>query len=315
LSMIRFRKRFRKSGRAALRGRRNPTIREDVMAIRPYAVICTIAGMVAAASPLAVRPAAAVEIAMACGGAGAELQMGREVADRWSARSGHTVRIVPMSTNVTERLALYQQIFSAHSAELDALLIDTIWQGMLAEHMTDMRPYLAGAESQFFQSIVQNNTVGGRLVSIPAYTEVGQLYYRRDLLEKYSRPVPRTWAELTETAAFIQAAERRAGNDRMWGYVWQGRASESLTCNGLEWIYSSGGGAIMDGEGDVTINNPRAAAALRLAQSWVGTISPPGITTYQEEEARGVFPTGNAVFMRNWSYAWALAQSADRPTR
>ena len=52
-----------------------------------------------------------------------------------------------------------------------------------------------------------------------------------------------------------------------------------------------------------------------MAKGWVGTIAPEGVLAYKEEESRGVWQTGNAVFMRNWPYAWALAQSDDSDVR
>jgi trehalose/maltose transport system substrate-binding protein len=101
----------------------------------------------------------------------------------------------------------------------------------------------------------------------------------------------------------------------MWGLVFQGKAYEGLTCNALEWVASFGGGTIIDAEGKVTIDNPDAAAALELAASWIDTIAPKGVLNYQEEEARGVFQSGNAVFMRNWPYAYKLAQDEKSPVK
>jgi ABC-type glycerol-3-phosphate transport system substrate-binding protein len=85
----------------------------------------------------------------------------------------------------------------------------------------------------------------------------------------------------------IQEGERAAGKQDFHGFVFQGRASESVTCNALEWIYSYGGGTIVEPDGKVTINNANAIKALNTARSWIGAISPVGVTTYGEEEALG----------------------------
>ena len=96
----------------------------------------------------------------------------------------------------------------------------------------------------------------------------------------------------------------------MWGFVWQGRAYEGLTCNALEWI-ASRGGSIVGADGNPHADNAAARAAVRDAAGWVNAISPPGVLNYAEEEARAVFQSGHAVFMRNWPYAWALANAPD----
>jgi trehalose/maltose transport system substrate-binding protein len=72
---------------------------------------------------------------------------------------------------------------------------------------------------------------------------------------------------------------------------------------------------LLDGSGQVTFNNPQAAAAIDRARSWIGTISPEGVLSYDEEAARGAFQSGKAVFMRNWPYAWALVNAADSPVK
>ena len=279
---------------------------------RLIAATCLVAAVAWAAQS---GGAQSVTLAISCGAVGKEYELCRSGVEAWARKTGHRGNIVTAPGSTTERLALYQQLLAAGSEDVDIFQIDVIWPGILASHFIDLTPYASGAEQDHFPAMLSNNRIDGRLVAIPWFSSAGLLYYRRDLLDKYGEEVPETWAELQATARRIQQAERASGNSRMWGFVWQGRAYEGLTCNALEWVASHNGGVIIDARREVTIDNPRAAAALSRAASWVGAISPPGILNYAEEDARGVFQSGNAVFMRNWPYAWALAQSEDSPVR
>ncbi len=227
-------------------------------------------------------------------------------------QTGVTIDVQSGPESATDRLALYLQFFGAGSGDIDLMQIDVIWPGILAEHLVDLRPYLSDEQyASYFERIALNNTVDGALVGLPWFTDAGLLYYRTDLLEKYgfSGP-PATWAELDEMATAIQEGER-AENPDFWGYVWQGAAYEGLTCDALEWQFSWNGGTIVEPDGTISINNENAAAAFDMAASWVNRISPPGVVSYMEEDARGVWQGGNAAFMRNWPYAFALGNAED----
>jgi trehalose/maltose transport system substrate-binding protein len=249
----------------------------------------------------------AANLTIACG-SGPGLTHCQKSAEAWAEQHGHTVKVISTPNSATEMLALYQQILAAGSADIDIFQIDVVWPGILAQHMVDLKPHTNGVESEYFPAIVENNTVDGKLVAMPWYTDAPVLYYRKDLLEKHGEAVPETWEQLTATAEKIQKAERESGNDKFWGYVWQGRAYEGLTCDALEWVASHNGGTIVEPDGKISINNPQAVAAINQAKPWVGTISPVGVLNYTEEESRGVFQSGNALFMRNWPYAWSLSQ-------
>ena len=209
----------------------------------------------------------------------------------------------------TDRYALYLQLFEAQSSDADLLEIDVIWPGDLQQHLIDFNQYDGVADDMkaFFQPIVENNTVDGKLVGIPYFTDAGLLYYRTDLLKKYGYDnPPKTWTELQEMATKIMKGEG-ANNPDFTGYVWQGDAYEGLTCDALEWISSFGGGSIISPEGQIEVYNDQTIAALNAAAGWVGTISPKAVTGFTEEDSRQIFQNGNAVFMRNWPYAYSLA--------
>jgi trehalose/maltose transport system substrate-binding protein len=257
---------------------------------------------------------AQTRITVAAGSVGQEYELAVAAAERYMAEHPDViVEILDTPDLADSRLGVYLQAFEAQSSDIDVFMIDVIWPGDLAEHLVDLYEYGArDVVSQHFPAIVENNTVDGRLVGIPWFTDAGLLYYRTDLLEKYgfSGP-PTTWDELEEMARTIQDGERAAGNPDFWGFVWQGNSYEGLTCDALEWIYSNGGGTIISPESVITIDNPAAVAAIDRAASWVGTISPNGVTSFGEEDARNMFQAGNAAFMRNWPYAYSLGNAPD----
>ncbi|QSY96730.1 ABC transporter substrate-binding protein (plasmid) [Rhizobium bangladeshense] len=253
----------------------------------------------------------AAEISFAANTTGKNVEFLNKQLAIFEKNTGNQVKLVTMPSSSSEQFSQYRLWLAAGNKDIDVYQTDVIWAPQLADQFIDLKESTKDVVDQFFPSIIASQTVGGRLVALPLFTDAPALFYRKDLLEKYGKQPPKTWDEMAATAKEIQDKERQTGQKDVWGYVFQGNSYEGLTCNALEWVKSSGGGQIVEPNGMISINNEKAAAALERAKGWIGTISPPGVLAYQEEESRGVWQTGNAVFMRNWPYAYSLGNGAD----
>lgn len=269
-----------------------------------------------AAFALSAAHAQGVTLTFACDSVGQGYDECKKGADAWAKQTGNSVKLLQVPKETDQRLALYQQQLGAKSGDVDVYMIDVVWPGLIGQHLVDLKQYIPQSQiSQHFPAIIQNNTVNGKLVGMPFFTDAGVLYYRTDLLKKYGYAgPPKTWNELATMAQKIQAGERKT-NPKFVGFVFQGKNYEGLTCDALEWINSFGGGTIVDPSGKITVNNPKAVAALRTVQAMIGTVAPSAVTTYGEEEARNVWQAGNSAFMRNWPYAYSLAEAPNSPIK
>ena len=167
--------------------------------------------------------AGAVEVSISCGAVGLELQFCQAGADAWAKKTGNTVKVVSTPNDTNERLALYQQLLSAGSSDIDVFQIDVIWPGILGNHFIDLAPFTKGAEKDHFPAIVANNTIDGKLVAMPWFTDAGVLYYRTDLLEKYGVKPPATWQELTDAAAKDPGRRAQGGQRQVLGLCLPGQ--------------------------------------------------------------------------------------------
>jgi trehalose/maltose transport system substrate-binding protein len=237
--------------------------------------------------------------------------------EEFTRETGIRVQIMPAPEGAVEQLATWRGLLASHAEAPDVYAVDVIWPRLLADGLIDLKPYVPQEDiAAHFPELIANYTVDGKLIALPHNLNEGLLFYRTDLLAKYGYAAPpKTWEELETMSKRIQAGERTNGNKDFWGFVWEGAPSEALTCNALEWQVSEGGGAILDGNGEVTINNPNTIRAWNMAARWAGSISPAGVTAYKEWDAFNMWQAGKTAFMRNWTNAYVAARAENSPTR
>ena len=227
---------------------------------------------------------------------------------RFTKDTGIKVNLVPHPSASDASYSQLARAFGSKSSKPDVMMLDVVWPGAFAPYLVNLKPALGKFSKQFVRASVQNDTIGGKLVAIPWFGDFGILYYRTDLLKKYGyKSPPTTWNQLFSMAKKVQDGEQKT-NKNFYGFVFQGNSYEGLTCDALEWVASAGGGSFID-NGKVTIDNARARTILDAMRAQVGRITPRGVTSYDEEAARNVFAAGNAMFMRNWPYAYAANQT------
>ncbi len=222
-----------------------------------------------------------------------------------AAHPGVTVKFQAMPANTDTQHDAYVTYLSAGETNIDIYSLDVIWTaefataGWIREIPEDLID-----RTEFLEAPLVSASYEGALYAIPWFTDAGVLYYRRDLLEEAGLDVPETWAE------FRQASNRLAGGRDMEGFVWQGARYEGLVCNFLEFLWGLGG----DIDPERLTDSPDAVqaeveSALALMKGLIENgHSPQSVLTYKEEDARRVFTEGQALFLRNWPYAWSMAQ-------
>jgi len=153
------------------------------------------------------------------------------------------------------------------------------------------------------------NTFGGHLWRMPLTGDTGLLYWRTDLM---AAP-PRSTEELEAVSRTLQAE----GKVR-WGYVWQGRQYEGLSCVMLEMIHAFGGQWWQPGSGRAGGQTQLDSAGAIAAADWLvhlvrTGVSPEAVADFAENEALQLFAAGDAAFLRNWPYAWREIEKGGGP--
>jgi multiple sugar transport system substrate-binding protein len=213
--------------------------------------------------------------------------------------SGINVTYREMPANTDKYLERLRTMFLRGGARIDVVGGDVIWPAEFASKrwISDLSSRFPQAEqNEFLGATIEANTYQNKIWGVPWFTDVGLLYYRKDLLDqsRFSSP-PQTWDDLKRIALRV-----KQDSGLRHGHVFQGANYEGGVCNGLEFIWTHGGD-VLDSNDQVIINRIEAKNGLRAERHMVEDgVAPQRVHTYFETEAEDSFLMGRSVFSRNW---------------
>ena len=213
------------------------------------------------------------------------------------ANPNANVKILELPEDAGEQRRLQIQRLQAESAECDVLGTDVIWTAEYAAQgwLLDVSDFISQNGDRFIKSTVDTTEYEGKNYAVPFNSNAGFIYYRSDEVDQ----APKDWETLYQ--------EAQKGN----GVVYQGFRYEGLTVNFLELVYSAGGTVLSEDGKEATADSQEVKDALTfMADGIKDGAAPKAVTTYKEEESRRAFESGNATFMRNWPYAYALGKDS-----
>lgn len=231
------------------------------------------------------------------------------VAEQFTAETGIEVNftVVP-----------YQGVFDKLSAEIasgsssfDIATIDVVWNANFAAHVDDLSALFTDeVRADLPAALLADSMVDGKLMGMPAWANAEIVFYRTDLWEDadnqaafkaeygYDLAPPATWRQWRDMASFFT-------KDGMYGTSVNGLNPEEWMAHVLQ---AGSPGVILDGEGNVILDNEAHIAALEFYRAPLceDASVPDNALEIGWGEAQNLFYQGQTAMMKFWAHAYKL---------
>jgi multiple sugar transport system substrate-binding protein len=213
----------------------------------------------------------------------------------------YKIKGIPMGPSVDAAREQLTRRLAAHDHSIDMINLDVIWTAEFADAgwIIDLTKRVEPIKGQYVPAALESAYYKHKYWAIPVGTNAALLYYRTDLVDH----APKTWEELADD---VKQAKQKQHDIN--GFVFQGNSYEGGTVDATEFLLGSGANLLTkDGKhAELDKGDGAEHAFTWLRDAMKDGIAPKVVTTYMEEDSRLAFQKGDAVFMRNWPYAWAL---------
>jgi len=225
----------------------------------------------------------------------------------FNTRYAGKIEVIPVNLpfdkfTTNERKELLTRSLRTKSDRIDIFAVDYIWVARFAKwaepldrHVTD------GEKKAILNDALETCTYNNALVAMPFYIDIGMMYYRRDLVQKFpdSQHIEErlrrsiSWEELLRLGSRFDRGARSF-------YIFQANDFEGLVCNYFEIL------AGMDPEFRVhrriDLSSHHAHAALQFLVDLVHRqkLSPTAVSEFDEQRSYTYMLQHDGVFIRGW---------------
>jgi len=229
--------------------------------------------------------------------------------DRFNNKYSGKIQIIPVNLPFTkfstnERKELLARTLRSKSDRIDLFTVDIIWVPRFAKWCQPLdSAFPQEFQNQILDQVRESCYYKNRLVSIPLYTDISLMYYRRDIIEKLSDAAETekklkasiTWKD------FFQVQEKLSalGISSPF-YIYPADNFEGLVCCFYEGLAGQDG-SYFSGD-SVQLNTPAARKSLQLLVDLVNRnkMTPRVVTKFDEYQGYIYALQNDAVFVRGW---------------
>ena len=215
------------------------------------------------------------------------------------AKGAYKITYQRLPSDANQQRELLVRRLAAKDSSIDLMAMDVIWTAEFAQAKWIKQwtgANAAAARKDRLEGPLRSVTYKDKIWAIPFTSNTQLLWYRKD---KVKTP-PKTWSQM------IAEAKRSKTSIEIQGAQYEGL---SVWVNSL---IASGGGQIVDEEGNVKVD-ATATQAAKIIKSLATDAAPPGLSTNKEDEARLGFESGRSDFQINYPFIYPSAAEVKDP--
>jgi len=221
------------------------------------------------------------------------------VIKAFSETTGIVVNVVTAPTDQLRERAVIEYVGGTGTFDV-ATLQDAWMNEEIAAFLEPLQDRLAAAPAEYrsddiIQSLVDVNTVDGKLLAMPFRGGTTMLYYRADHLEAAGVTVPTTLTELRAAAEALTQDTDGDGQTDVYGLVQRGIPGFEIVQDFARFLFSNGGEILDSDASACEITQPEGVEAIQL---WVdlyqGGYMPPDLFAIGRDEQIRQLQTGRA---------------------